>query len=523
MLSTTRVATRDDATETRPFVDGTLQLRSVLPAALLLACVRPPAPVAAPAPAHGAEQRLAIFASADMRGQLTPCGCSEAMRGGIGKAAAQLAQARGEGLPTLYLDAGDTLFERTGFGADEVVGERRKARALADALRLMQLATYAPGPLDDALGAEFRGSLGLPELSPGQTRLLEVGGAKVGVVAGRDSSALTAGGRKLRESGAQFVVGLFGGTPAAAAEAQGVDVVVTGQAPETVGAEWDDGRLIRGSVPVVQVQSRGRSLVRIDVALAPSGGPPALARGQGDIEREFKAQGERLQLLKAELGQPGLSADRKQLLESRVQALVLRRQALAASAQSTALSPGSFTVRFIPLEAALPSDPSIEAVVAAYDKEVGELNLAWARQHGQPCPPPARGEAAYVGNEACRACHPAAFAVYERTGHAHAYATLQKALKQYRLDCIACHVVGFQQSGGVCRVDQVDQRRNVGCENCHGPGSLHVKAGNADSIPRRKPTVSTCIGCHTPENSIHFDFAKYLPRVLGPGHGARAD
>jgi hypothetical protein len=445
------------------------------------------------------------------------------MRGGIGKAAAQIAQARGEGLPPLYLDGGNTFFERTGLGADEVVGEKRKARALADSLRLMQLAAYAPGPLDDALGGQFRGSLGLPELSPGQIRLFELGGAKVGVAAGRDASTLTAGARKLRESGAQFVVGLFGGTSAAAGTAAGVDIIVAGQAPETVGAEWDDGRLIRGSVPVAQVQSRGRSLVRIDVALAPSGAPPALARGQGDVEREFKAQGERLELLKAELGQPGLSADRKQLLESRVQALALRREALAAAAQSTALSPGSFTVRFIPLEAALASDPNVDAVVAAYDKEVAQLNLAWAREHGEPCPPPAPGQAAYVGNEACRTCHPAAFAVYERTGHAHAYATLEKALKQYRLDCISCHVVGFQQPGGVCRVDQVDRRKNVGCENCHGPASIHVKAGTADSIPRRKPTVSTCLGCHTPENSIHFDFAKYLPRVLGAGHGARAD
>jgi hypothetical protein len=443
------------------------------------------------------------------------------MRGGIGKAAAQLSRARQAGLATLYLDAGDTLFERTGWGADQAVGEKRKARALADALKLMQLRAFSPGPLDDALGADFRRSLGLPEMSPGQTRLLEAGGAKVGVVAGRGAAALTGGARQLREGGARFVVGLFGGPPAAASQAQGLDIVVAGQAPEIVGAEWDDGRLIRGGVPAVQVQSLGRSLVRIDVALAAGGNPPVLARGEGDIEREFNALGQRLELLKSELGQPGLSAERKQLLESRVQTLALRQEELAAAAQSTSLSPGSFTVRFIPLEAALPDDPEVQAVVASYDREVGELNLAWAREHGQSCPPPGPGEAAYVGTEACRGCHPAAFAVYQRTGHAHAYATLEKALKQYRLDCIACHVVGFQQPGGVCRVDQVDRRVNVGCENCHGPGSLHVRAGTADSIARRKPTVSTCLGCHTPENSIHFDFAKYLPQVLGPGHGAR--
>ena len=294
--------------------------------------------------------------------------------------------------------------------------------------------------------------------------------------------------------------------------------MVAAQAPEVVGAEWDDGRLFPGGVPVAQLQTRGRSLLRVDVALGSASGRPALAKGQGDIERELKAQGQRLELLKTELGQPGLSPERRALLDGRVRELVARREQLAASAHSTVLAPGTFTVRFIPLEAALPSDPAVDALVADYDREVAQLNLAWAKEHGQSCPPPAKGEAAYVGNAACKSCHAASFTVYEQTGHAHAYATLEKASKQYRLDCIACHVVGFQQPGGVCRVDQVDGRTDVGCENCHGPGSLHVAKPSRATIPRPAPGQNVCLGCHTPENSLHFDFARYLPRVLGPGH-----
>jgi hypothetical protein len=107
-------------------------------------------------------------------------------------------------------------------------------------------------------------------------------------------------------------------------------------------------------------------------------------------------------------------------------------------------------------------------------------------------------------------------------GHARAYATLEAVQKQYRLDCVACHVIGFQQAGGVCRVDQVAGRQNVGCENCHGPGSIHVVDRTRKTVLRPRPGPSLCVGCHTPENSIHFDFATYLPRVLGPGHGAPA-
>jgi len=179
-------------------------------------------------------------------------------------------------------------------------------------------------------------------------------------------------------------------------------------------------------------------------------------------------------------------------------------------------------VRFVPVEAALPEDPGVQKIIADYDRDVSQLNLAWAKEHGEPCPPPAKGEAAYVGNEACRSCHPAPFAVYEKTGHARAYATLESVQKQYRLDCIACHVIGFQQAGGVCRVDQVEGRKNVGCENCHGPGSLHVADGTGRSVLRPRPGPSVCVGCHTAENSIHFDYATYLPRVLGPGHGMPA-
>jgi len=323
----------------------------------------------------------------------------------------------------------------------------------------------------------------------------------------------------VRAAGARLVLGLFAGTPSEAQDATGVDLVVAAQAPETIGREDEDGRLLRGTVPVAQIQSRGRSLLRVDASPGPDGGALQLARGQGDIERELNAQGQRIGLLKRELGAPGLSAERKKALDTRLHELVQRSEQLTAQAQTTALQPGTFTVRFVPLEAALPEDPAVQKIVSDYDREVSLLNLAWARAHGEPCPPPAKGEAAYVGTEACRSCHPAPFAVYEKTGHARAYATLESINKQFRLDCVACHVIGFQQPGGVCRVDQVEDRKNVGCESCHGPGSHHVADGTGRSVVRPRPGPSVCVGCHTAENSIHFDYATYLPRVLGPGHG----
>ena len=160
-------------------------------------------------PAAPAATHFAIFVTADVRGQIAPCGCSEAMRGGLGKTAAIVGKTRASGFPALFVDAGDALFERTGFGADEAVGERRRAQAIADAFRAMRIDAQFAGPLDDALGTDFRRSLGLPELGPGQSRLLDAGGWKVGVVSGTTAAELTEGAMTLRAGGARFVLGLL--------------------------------------------------------------------------------------------------------------------------------------------------------------------------------------------------------------------------------------------------------------------------------------------------------------------------
>jgi hypothetical protein len=443
------------------------------------------------------------------------------MRGGLGRAAAQIARARAEGRAVAYLDAGDALFARRALQPDEVVEEQRKARALAEALRLMGLDLRTPGPLDDVLGADFRRSLRLPELAPGAAELLEVGGHPLGVVAASSPAQLANGAAQLRARGAVFVVALYAGSLDAALSAvrgaEAVDVVVSAQdgLPVAVG---DESRLVKADAPVSRVQSRGRALLRVDLVFDGTGRFRLLS-SPDDVQREAATLDERIALLTRELALPGQDAERKRLLATRLAQLVDRRGALAVAPPLSGAN--VFTVRFLPLESSLPSDPAVDAVLAAFDQDVSELNLAWARTHGRDCPPPERGEAAYLGSASCQGCHRATFSVYAQTGHAAAYRRLVEVHKQYRLECVGCHVVGIQQPGGVCRVDRVTGRDEVGCENCHGPGSLHAAGPTVQPIPRPAPGRSVCLGCHTPENSPHFDFSVYLPRVLGPGHAAK--
>lgn len=108
--------------------------------------------------------------------------------------------------------------------------------------------------------------------------------------------------------------------------------------------------------------------------------------------------------------------------------------------------------------------------------------------------------------------------MWQGTKHPHGYESLVSQGKQYHLDCVTCHVTGWKERGGVCRIDQVEGKTEVGCEACHGPGSGHVSVPVKATIVR--PTsAQACTGCHDRENSPHFEFETYLPRILGPGHG----
>jgi hypothetical protein len=261
--------------------------------------------------------------------------------------------------------------------------------------------------------------------------------------------------------------------------------------------------------------------MRLDLTLEGGNAPFEQLSTAADVQKELDGLSQRIALLNRQINLPGLAPDAKQLRQQKIAELIDRRAKLAEQTAPTAHGKNAFSIRFVPLEATLPSDPDTKAVVTEYDRDVGKINLEWAKKHGRDCPAPAKGKAAYVGNERCRECHAEAFNVWDKTKHAHAYASLETQGKQYHLDCVGCHVTGYGKPGGVCRIDKVAGRTNVGCESCHGPGSIHVEEPDTANISLGN-SAATCTGCHDPENSPHFDFQTYLPQIIGPGHGAAA-
>ena len=511
----------------------------------------PPAAAAVPAaekpsaPAEPADHVTLVF-SAAVAGQLVPCGCSPDQRGGLPRAVALVDKLRKDDPALLFVDAGDLLFESTSPPTQQLLTQRQmKAQVLAQGDALLHAAARAVGQRDLSLGPKFLvdTAQGVPLLDAGftpapgvrATLLADAGGVKVGLFAAGFEpdvpAVIAARAKALREEGARVVVLLlhprgdntFTAAQALlpAAQAAGVDVVVLGRRDDPA---TDLDRKEASAPPLLAIEGHGQSLLRLDVHLGR--GPLSLAPSADDRVDELKGLEVRIARFKSQLEE---SPQRKAQLLAKIKELEDRKAAIAgAPVPAPAKGTSWAQATFLPLEEKVGNDAAAQKLVDGYDAKVAEINLAEAKTQPEACPLPARGEAAYVGAAACIECHKDETTFWTQTRHAHAYETLVAVKKQFSLDCIRCHVVGWQQPGGVCRIDKTEVgsagfegrgvgRRDVQCEACHGPGSEHVK--DPPEHIQAKVTASMCMRCHEPANSPKFDDAKYRPFIVGPGHG----
>jgi len=503
-------------------------VRIALAAALfstLLACKSaereaPPPPVAQPA----AQEGLTVLFTADLWGQLEPCGCSADMRGGLDRAAAYVKERRAAG-PTLLVDAGDAWFDALHYEPRNVPQADRRARAVARSLAAMGVDAKAFFERDRVLPVE-----GFPEGRELRgPKVMEAGGVRLGLVpvdatADGWEAALAGGVAAARDQGAQVVAALVHAPrprvlalSGAAAQA-GADFVV-GSHIDAI-AEGEEARMVEAEVPVFFTQARGQSLLEIRLVRRGEG-PLQIAGNPAEREREIEALEERIRGYEQRIVALPKGADAAPF-RAKVEELQARRRALAEATVEPPATGNYLAWKFVPVTEDRASDPAVKQILADYDRDVAEANLAWAKANPRPCPTAAPGEASFVGGAVCAGCHPAAQAFWQETRHAHAWQTLVSVNKQYDLSCIGCHVTGWEKPGGACDVARTEGRENVTCESCHGPGSLHAAAPAQAKLPAAVPE-STCVGCHTPENSTAFDHATYRTKIVGPGHGAKTE
>lgn len=472
----------------------------------------------------GAAQ-LAVLLTADVRGYLEPCGCSEHMLGGMDRAAAQVERAQQELGAAVHVGAGDALFLAPQSDEAHAQQDLLKARTLLDAFARMNTAALALGPRDLPMAEAL--------LSGAKPPFPILGGAHPGVVVSRqqgialglatgsDAASLQDNVRAARAQGAELVLALAELpldklVPLAPALRQaGADVAVVGHQAQELDGEAN--RTIAAELPIVTLMNRGRGMARVDVHRL-DGAPPGyavIASSQAQAA-EVAARDAEIESLQKRAHQA--TGPLQKAMEQKIAQKKQQRDALAGQRPQPPPGRSWLSIELIALSDEKPRSAPVRALIEGFTAQVGQQNLAFAKAHGKSCPAAQPGEAAFVGTQSCIGCHADPGTVWHGTRHSHAYATLEKVHKQYDLDCIRCHVIGVDAPGGVCRVDQVAGKTDVGCESCHGKGSLHADDPNV-AIAVKKPAEPACLRCHTPENSPAFDYASYLPQILGPGHG----
>ncbi len=170
----------------------------------------------------------------------------------------------------------------------------------------------------------------------------------------------------------------------------------------------------------------------------------------------------------------------------------------------------------IPVKEDLAEDASLVQLYKVYQQIVGGRNLLEKYQRFS-----LPNDLKYTGSESCEDCHDYEYDKWSQKAHADAYATLERVGSQLDPECVSCHVVGMEYESGFVSEQKTGHMKNVGCENCHGPGSEHIKSEGNTALTEPK---SGCIDCHTPEHSGEYagnegDFLKEIVHWREPNSG----
>ena len=518
-----------------------------------------------------------LLVMTDIKGYLEPCGCTSRPLGGIDRTAAKVAELRAQGQPVLLVAAGDLFFDGVSYdvhGAE--AQEIWKAETLVEVLDGIEVAAVTPGRLDFSHGtATFRalareasfpllaagvsiapataGGAPEPEPAPGTDRegetpgaepdaptalpahvIREVAGVRVGIfgvsdLAGPDgalpegverTAEMRAAARDaataLRGDGAELLIALVRGTRRDARQiAQSVDglafVVQSGLdleeaiPPFEVNGAW-----------VLHAGRQGQGLVVVNV----------YRRGEGTFtdwsdwtraEQRTHAEG-RIRDLRARIAEweEDDSVPEADVERQRARLAQMERE-LESLTVPRSVEGNAFAARYEALPPEAPKSAEVSRLMQRHFRRVNQHN----RQVFADLTPPPLPEAqpGFAGSAACRSCHEAEHAWWLTTKHGRAYATLVERHKQFNLSCVGCHVTGYMDPGGatVTHLGDSGVLRDVGCESCHGPSSLHVEDPEVGLL--LDPPEGLCIECHNPEHSDTFNYTAYRAMMLAPGHG----
>jgi hypothetical protein len=493
---------------------------------------------------------IRVYAVANLAGALEPCGCTKDQLGGIDHLAAFLAEDRKHAKGSLVVAAGPTMFLDPKLDAARATQDKWKAEAISESLADVGLAAFAPGFNDWAGGGPLLASLAkntgaalvaanLDGAGAASTAMREVAGVKIGIagvsdpryegsfpegVSAKDATAsLRAAATKLHKDGANVIIGL-------ASLPRGEALRLAEAVPElsmlVVGKPVDAGEandappppVLVGPVLVVGTSNHLQTVSVVDLFVHGGSYQFQDATGVSNAEAVLSIS-KRIRDLESRLaaweGDPSVRPE--DIAARRGDLARLREEKERLSNPPPPRAGSFFRYALVEVRSRQGSDAKVEDRMKSYYRRVNDYNRTAFADRKPPEPSP--GQSGYAGVEVCETCHEQAKEVWDRTPHAHAYATLSSQFKEFNLDCVSCHVTGYEKPGG-STVTMNATLRNVQCEACHGPGRAHATSPKKPGLITREPAADLCASsCHHPPHVEGFDAAKAKQRIIGPGHG----
>lgn len=522
---------------------------ALLLSALTMAASCHKAPETAATPPSEPTIRLYVLSTA--AGALEPCGCTKDQLGGIDHVAAFLKSQAAHAPRAIVVGAGPMLFLDPKLEPSRATQDLWKAEALASSLGDLGLAAWAPGANDWAAGAAeltrldamsradvLAKNLAGASFSGKATRVVESGGYRVGLAGVSDptgpigapegltvsdpKAALESSLADLKKQGAQIFVALIA---MERGKALRLAELVPGYHAFVVGKPYDKGEgndapmppAVVGDTLVVEPQNHLQAVGIVDLyvrgalSFKDATGIEIIEKRQS-LESRIAELSHRIdQWEKEKASVSDVGARKKDLDELKSELAALHDPAPPAG--------GSF-FRYdaVQIKDSLGKSDAVASRIQDYYSRVNDHNKEAFKDR---LPPPVeKGQASYVGAEACSDCHDEAFQFWKQTPHAGAYAALSTQHKEFNLDCVSCHVTGYDKPGG-STVTHVDKLTDVQCEACHGPGSNHVKNPNDPASINRSPSKSLCApACHHPPH-VHENWSvdDAWKVIVGKGHG----
>ncbi len=497
-----------------------------------------------------------FYLSSTLAGAMEPCGCRKDMLGGVDHAAALIAQGSQEAPHSLVLGAGPVFFLNPELAADKRQQDLWKAHSIASSLADLGVAAWAPGVNDLAAGsaelaslqresgaAMLAANLAIPGVRTETTKLIESGKQKVGVTGvvqwekaapllGEDvkrsdaKSALLRARDELRRQGADILVALVaaprGEALRLAESVEGFQLMVVGKPLDRgEGNDAPTPPVKIGTTLVVQAPNHLQSVAVVDLFVS---GDDLVFRDGSGIEEEEKKRS--LQRRIAELTtRIAVWKERGKIVAKDIRAreadLAAMKQEFASLDKPRPNPKGSyFRYDLRDVRESYGSNEQVLGRMRDYYKKVNDHNREAFKERKPEAP--AKGQPAYAGGKECKECHEDAYEFWTKTGHARAYRTLEVDFKEFNLDCVSCHVTGYEKPGG-STVTFVEGLKDVQCEACHGPGTFHVKEEDTDLITLR-PDESVCKKCHhAPHVADDWDVKEAWRHIIGEGHGDPGD